>query len=130
MNPPPLPAPLLIPLITSSHAADHRTTVTTTSSSSHPSTPLPNTPAAYYIPESTWSTLSYTATTTKQILRSVVDRLGIAVPSGSVTKESLASLLISNRVPFPNQHEDIIQWSLPVQPLRPSDETTSSTNNK
>jgi hypothetical protein len=133
MNPPPLPVPLLIPLITPPQATDPRTTVTTTSSSSHPSTPSPNTPSDYYIPESTWSTLSYTATTTKQILRSVVDRLGIAVPPGSVTKELLASLLISNRVRFPNQHEDITQWSLTIQPLGPStrnNETTSSTNNK
>lgn len=114
--------------------------LTTTSSSSQPQAgPGPRTNSNEFVPVSTWSTLSYTSSNTKQTLRAVVDRLGIVVPPGQVTKESLANLLIANQVRYPNPNEDIVEWSLNVQSLIPnnqlgnnndSDIINRSSNNK
>jgi len=123
MNP---STPLHIPVSTTSSS-------TRTTSSSQPQANS-NEP----VPVSTWSTLSYTSNT-KQTLRAVVDRLGIVVPPGKVTKESLANLLIANQVRYPNPNEDIVDWSLKVQSLIPnnlinnnhnSDELNISSSNK
>ena len=103
--------------------------VTTTSSSTRiTSSSQPQTNSDEPVPVSTWSILSYTSNTKLQTLRAVVDRLGIVVPPGKVTKESLANLLIANHVRYPNPNEDIVEWSLKVQSLIPNNSMTNNPN--
>ena len=103
--------------------------VTTTSSSTRTtSSSQPQTHSNEPVPVSTWSILSYTSNTKLQTLRAVVDRLGIVVPPGKVTKESLANLLIANHVRYPNPNEDIVEWSLKVQSLIPNNSMTNNPN--
>jgi hypothetical protein len=96
------------------------TITTTTIETSIPSIILsnPSSRAALIIPSNTWSPLSYTTNTTREILRQVIDRLGIQAGQRA-TKEELANLLIVNQVPYPEPLEDRLNWASTVQPLQP-----------
>ena len=63
-----------------------------------------------------WTTLSYTANTTKTCLLKALSRFNLTV-ARNATKEDCATLLIANKIPCPKTAEDRDLWAASVQPI-------------